>query len=84
MIHCFYWGYWHQRADWRFGDLPLRFIQEEPYMINDKYGRPQGYFLEVRLLACLLACIVELLLRRLSLNYIHCLKLPWHDIVYLC
>ena len=33
------WGYWHQRADERFGDPPQRWIQE-PSVVRDRDGRP--------------------------------------------
>ena len=32
-------GYWHQRADERFGDPPPRWIQE-PSVVRDRDGRP--------------------------------------------
>ena len=32
-------GYWRQRADERFGDPPLRWIQE-PSVVRDRDGRP--------------------------------------------
>jgi len=40
LLHEYQWGYWHQRADERFGDPPQRWIQE-PSVVRDRDGRPQ-------------------------------------------
>jgi len=40
------WGYWHQRADERIGDLPPRCIQD-PVRVNDKNEKPQQNVLVV-------------------------------------